>query len=280
MSFFTLLQTNLLTIGAILAAMGAVSLLEAAIPLHPRGREHRAHLGPNLALTLITFATNILLNGGLLLLLGWLEAEGFGLLRWARVGLLPASVIGFVVLDFSFYVAHVAMHRLQALWKVHRVHHSDAVVDVTTTIRQHPFEGLIRYAFMTAFAAALGVGLGPFMVYRVASVMNGLLEHANLRVPRWLDSVLSLVTTWPNLHKIHHSRDARDAQVNYGNLFSWFDRVFSTYSPPGRGETVVCGVDGLDVPGVQTTLGLLMMPFTALTSEAERDRPSRVGATS
>jgi sterol desaturase/sphingolipid hydroxylase (fatty acid hydroxylase superfamily) len=114
---------------------------------------------------------------------------------------------------------------------------------------------------MVAFAGALGVGLVPFMIYRVWSARNGLLEHANIRVPRWLDHVLSLVTTWPNMHKVHHSRDVRETDTNYGNIFSWFDRLFGTYTPAARGATVVCGLDGLDEPAMQTTRGLLAMPF-------------------
>jgi sterol desaturase/sphingolipid hydroxylase (fatty acid hydroxylase superfamily) len=275
MTSSSVMQTNLSTIGAILAAMALIALVEAAIPLHARGRWHRDHLGPNLALTAITLATNMLLNGALLLLLVWLQASGFGILRWASLGPLAAGIIAVVVLDFSHYVAHIAMHKVPAFWKVHRIHHSDPVVDVTTTIRQHPAEGLIRYAFMTAFACAFGVGLGAFMVYRVWSTLNGLLEHANLRVPRWLDGSLSLVTTWPNMHKVHHSRDARETDTNYGNILSWFDRLFSTYTPSWRGETVVSGLDGLDDPHMQTTAGLLAMPWRRSYLEVDQGGPRR-----
>ena len=271
MTLLSLLQTNLSTIGAILGAMAVMALFETAIPLHARGRWHRAHLGPNLVLTFITFATNVFFNGALLVLLLWLQASGFGILRWMSLDPLSAAIIGVVALDFSFYVAHVAMHKVPAFWKVHRVHHSDPVVDVTTTIRQHPVEGVIRYAFMAAFACAFGVGLSAFMVYRVGSALNGLLEHANIRVPRWLDTALCLVTTWPNMHKVHHSRVAEETDTNYGNIFSWFDRLFSTYTPSWRGTTVACGLEGFDDPSLQTTAGLLALPFKEPTGRPEGD---------
>jgi sterol desaturase/sphingolipid hydroxylase (fatty acid hydroxylase superfamily) len=239
----------------------SLALIEVAIPLHARTRSHRAHLVPNLTLTFITFATNIVFNGALVLLLVHLDGAGFGILRWTGLEPWVANVIAFVVLDLSFYVAHVAMHKVSAFWRVHRVHHSDPVVDVTTTIRQHPLEGIIRYVFMASFACVFGVGLGVFVVYRTWSALNGLLEHANLRVPRWLGSALSLVTTWPNMHKVHHSRDVRETNTNYGNIFSWFDRLLGTYTPSSRGETVVCGLDGYDDAWSQSTRGLLGMPF-------------------
>jgi sterol desaturase/sphingolipid hydroxylase (fatty acid hydroxylase superfamily) len=261
MTLSSVLQTSVSTIGSIVLAMVLISLIEIAIPLHRRGPAHRAHLGPNLALTWITFATNVFFNGALMVLLGWLESRGFGILRWIPLGPIPAGIIAIVALDLSFYFAHVAMHKLPAFWKVHRVHHSDPVVDVTTTIRQHPLEGVIRYGFMALFAALFGVSLGAFVVYRAWSVLNGLLEHANIKVPRWLDRALALVTTWPNMHKVHHSRDSRETDTNYGNIFSWFDRLFATYTPSWRGETVRIGLDGFDDLHSQRLGSLLYSPF-------------------
>ena len=270
MTFMSLLQTSASTIAAILTAMAVLALVETAIPLHARTREQRAHVGPNLTLTFITFATNVVLNGALVLVLLRLDSVGFGILRWTGLDPRVAGVLAFVLLDLSFYVAHVAMHKVPALWRVHRVHHSDPVVDVTTTIRQHPLEGIIRYAFMAVFACAFGVGLGAFVVYRAWSAINGLLEHANLRVPRWLGEALSLVTTWPNMHKVHHSRDVRESDTNYGNIFSWFDRLFGTCTPSSRGESVVCGLDGFDDPRSQSTAGLLAMPFVDVPATGAR----------
>jgi sterol desaturase/sphingolipid hydroxylase (fatty acid hydroxylase superfamily) len=259
MNLASLAITSARTIAAILTAMAFLSLVEVAVPL--RRQADRTHVGPNLALTFITFGTNVFFNAGVLLAIVWLEPRGFGILRWMHLPAWAASVLAVIVLDFSFYAAHVAMHRVPALWRFHRIHHCDPVIDVTTTIRQHPGEGVIRYAFMAAFACVFGVGIGGFVVYRTWSAINGLLEHANIRAPRWLDSALALVTTWPNMHKVHHSRNIEETNTNYGNIFSWFDRLFGTYTPSTRGETVICGLDGFDHPEMQSTSGLLAMPF-------------------
>jgi sterol desaturase/sphingolipid hydroxylase (fatty acid hydroxylase superfamily) len=155
------------------------------------------------------------------------------------------------------------MHKIPAFWRFHAVHHSDPEVDVTTTIRQHPGESVIRYVFLAAFAFALGAGPGAFAVYRLASVLNGLLEHANLRAPLWLDRALSLVTTWPHMHKLHHSRSAAQTDTNFANLFSCWDRAFGTFTPSRFGVNISYGLDGLDDPATQTTVGLLALPFRA-----------------
>jgi len=256
-----LFSSSLASIATILGAMALVALLESAIPLRARGAWNRAHLGPNLALTFVTFATNALFSAALVLALAWLEPAGIGLLQRLALPPLAHVAVAVLALDFAFYVAHVAMHKLPSFWRFHRVHHSDPAVDVTTTIRQHPGESVIRYLFLAALALPLGVSAGAFAMYRVLVALAGLLEHANVRVPPQLDALLSLVFTWPNLHKVHHSRDARFTDTNYGNLVSWWDRLFATFTPSREGATIAYGLDGLDDPATQRTAGLLALPF-------------------
>jgi sterol desaturase/sphingolipid hydroxylase (fatty acid hydroxylase superfamily) len=153
------------------------------------------------------------------------------------------------------------MHRVPLLWRYHRVHHSDPMVDVTTTIRQHPGESVIRYVSLVAASLALGASPAAFAVYRGWSVLNGLLEHANIRVPPRFDRFMSLVTTWPNMHKIHHSRRPHETDTNYGNIFSIWDRVFLTFTPSHRGTSISYGLDEFNDARSQTISGLLAMPF-------------------
>src|SRR5437016_4178423 len=141
MSLLAPLRDSLASVVVIIGIMMVVAWIETAVPLHIRGRWNRVHLRPNLTLTSITFATNAVFNTALVAVLIRLQTDGFGALR--LMGLkVPATVVVVVVLalDFSFYSAHVAMHKIAPLWRVHRVHHSDRAVDVTTTIRQHPGE--------------------------------------------------------------------------------------------------------------------------------------------
>ena len=255
------LSDGLRAAGFISLAMAFVALLETAIPLHARGHWNGAHLVPNLALMLLTFATNVFFNAALVLTLAWLPAKGLGLLNVLTLGPVAGGAVTVVVLEFAWYVTHRSMHKIPAFWRFHRVHHSDPVVDVTTTIRQHPGEGVIRYVYLGAFATALGASPGAFAVYRVWSALNGLLEHANLRVPARIDSLLSLVVVTPNMHKIHHSRRAQETDTNYGNIFSVFDRLLATFTPSVRGLNIPYGLDGFDDASAQTTAGLLAAPF-------------------
>jgi sterol desaturase/sphingolipid hydroxylase (fatty acid hydroxylase superfamily) len=269
--------SSLSTTGLVLAAMAAVALIEAAVPFRARGRAGRAHLGPNLALTLLALAANAVLNGALALLLAGLEARRLGALHALAPPPLASAALVLLTLDLSSYVAHVAMHRVPALWRFHRVHHTDPFVDVTTAIRQHPGESLLRYGLLAAFAAALGASPEHFALYRAASALQALLEHANVRVPGRLDGLLSLLLVTPHLHKVHHSRARAETDTNYGNLFALFDRLFGTFTPSRRARAVVYGLDGFDDPALQTATGLLALPFRRLGAERAQP-PERAGA--
>jgi sterol desaturase/sphingolipid hydroxylase (fatty acid hydroxylase superfamily) len=259
----TLLSSVLSTAGGILAAMAVLALVETVVPLHARGVWNRRHLGPNLALTFITFATNALYNMAVVLALVWMEASGAGLLRaWAPPPVLATALV-VLTLDFAAWVAHVWMHASPLLWRFHAVHHSDRAVDVSTTVRQHPGEGVVRYLFTAAAALGVGASPGAFALYRVWSALHAVLEHSNVRVPPRLDSLVSGVFATPNMHKVHHSRRKEESNTNYGNIFSLFDRLFSTFTPSTRGLSIVYGLDGFDDGAVQTTAGLLTVPFRA-----------------
>jgi sterol desaturase/sphingolipid hydroxylase (fatty acid hydroxylase superfamily) len=254
------------TIAAILLTMSAVAWIETILPLHLGDRASRTHVRTNLSLTFLTFATNLILNVALLWALACFSSLGVGLLN---VFSLPAAVslaLVVLVLDLSFYFAHVAMHKVPSFWRYHRVHHCDPVVDVTTTVRQHPGESLIRYAFMAVFALALGAGPAAVAFYRIWSALNGLLEHANIKVPPSLDRLISVVTTWPNMHKVHHSRKAAETDTNYGNILSIWDRVFSTFTPSSMGVNIHYGLDGFDDAATQSFAGLLRLPFRPASS--------------
>jgi sterol desaturase/sphingolipid hydroxylase (fatty acid hydroxylase superfamily) len=218
----------------------------------------RDHLLPNLALTTLLIALSFGFDraaaaagarpssGGLV---------GAGLPAWAHV------LVVVVVLDGLAYLAHLLMHKLSPAWRFHRVHHSDALVDVTTAFRQHPLETLWRYSFQFAGALALGASSRAVAIYLACSALNAQLEHADISLPRRLDVALRALFATPAMHRVHHSRAQADTDTNYANIFSVWDRMFGTYRPPRDGERIACGLDDLDAPETQRTSGLLALPF-------------------
>lgn len=254
--------SQLVSVPVLLAAMLALAALETLLPLHARRRENRAHLAPNLALTFVTFGTNALLGSALVALFAALTTAQIGLLHllpplapWARTALVV------LVLDLAFYAFHVSSHKVPTFWRYHLVHHSDPALDVSTTFRQHPGEAVVRNAFIAAFGAALGAPPAAYAVYRSLSALTAIFEHANFRLPPRLDDALAWVFTWPNIHKVHHSREQRFTDSNYGNLFSWWDRLFGTFTPARQGAQISYGLEGYEAAATQSAAGLLALPF-------------------
>lgn len=262
-------HTFLANVAAIASSMTLLAVLEAILPLFtpPAGRQRVGAV--NVRLMLVNVAANwITLTGtAVLALCARLDANG----PLARLGVpFAMQVAGAVVLlDFGYgYLAHRLMHHLPPLWRVHRVHHSDAFVDVTTTFRTHPLEGLWRHLFVLVPVAVLGLPPHAVVLHRALSIANGVLEHANVRVWRPVDRGLSWLWVTPDTHKLHHSRDRRETDTNYGNVFAIFDRLLGTYTASTRLGEVRYGLD--DAPEADATrlLALLAAPFAARRNAA------------
>ena len=151
-----------------------------------------------------------------------------------------AATLGVALLARSLvsYAVHVAMHKVPVLWRVHRVHHTDVFLDVSTTVRFHPLEFLIQLG-PTALVI-LGLGLPPWtiMLYELVDTATNLFIHANARVPARLDAWLRLLLVTPDMHRVHHSALWPETDSNYGVVVPWWDRLFGTYRTataiPGR----------------------------------------------
>jgi sterol desaturase/sphingolipid hydroxylase (fatty acid hydroxylase superfamily) len=244
--------------------MIAISLIEVLIPLQRRTSWNSLHLIPNLTLTLVTFAIGATLNVAILFGLVAFERGNVGLLNlvalpdWIEIGL------AILVLDLAWYVTHVSLHRYGWMWRYHSVHHSDPAVDVTTSVRQHPGETLIRYVYTASFAFAAGASPAAFAIYRVWSVLNALLEHANIRLPNRLDAAIATVIVSPDTHKIHHSMDRWLHDSNFANIFTLWDRVFGTWTDRALGRDVDYGLAGYDNEERQRLEALLTEPHRKL----------------
>jgi sterol desaturase/sphingolipid hydroxylase (fatty acid hydroxylase superfamily) len=262
------------SVAVILAAMALLAVVETLLPLSRKHDWRRRHLIPNLKLVALTLGLNFALNAGAVLMTAWLASHGFALLSSAPLPPLVTLLTGFIVLDASTYACHRLMHILPPLWRAHRVHHSDPLVDVTTALRQHPIEGVARFIFIMAPAWLLGVPVEAVAIYRVVSTLVALTEHMNVKLWEPLDRALSLVVCTPNMHKVHHSRLVSESDTNYGNIFSLFDRVLGTFTPPSPARSVDYGLEGYDDTNSQQFGALLRLPFREPdSSSAPQSRP-------
>jgi sterol desaturase/sphingolipid hydroxylase (fatty acid hydroxylase superfamily) len=255
------IQTVLFRLLPVLTALAVASFVEVLVPLRRQSRRANGRLATNLWLLAITLTLATLLNFTLALGAAYVGQSGLGLLQLVGLGAIASFIVALIALDGATYLAHRLLHQMPLLWRVHLVHHIDAAVDATTAFRQHPIEGVVRFGFIAATALALGAPPIAIAVYRLLGALNSVLEHANIRVPPALDRALVWLWVTPDMHKVHHSRDRVETDSNYANLFSFFDRVFRTYTASSRGPLVTYGIQGYDVPERQSIGAVLRLPF-------------------
>jgi len=240
---------------------GLLWSLESIIPLYRYQNSRLRHALPNIALTLILLLTNLVLSLSSAYLAGFTVRHRVGLFFLAYLSPWTQAAFGILALDLFAYFAHVLLHKSWLGWQFHRVHHSENEVDVTTTFRQHPGETIWRVLWQLAAVLVFGIPLWVVIVYLILSSLKAELEHANISLNANLDRFLRLLIVTPYMHKVHHSRDQRETDSNYSNIFSFWDRLFGSFTSEMDFRTLRYGLDGFDVKERQTLRGLLKMPF-------------------
>ena len=189
--------------------------------------------------------------------------NGWGLFNVLQLRLSGGAVLGFLILDFAIWAQHWAFHRVPVLWRLHRMHHADLDIDVTTGVRFHPFEILISMAIKIAVIVAFGIPPVGVFVFEVMLNATSMFNHSNARMPLWLDRVLRLVIVTPDMHRVHHSIERRETDSNFGFNLPWWDRLFGTYrAEPEAGHTgMTIGIPQFRDPGEQRLDRMLTQPF-------------------
>lgn len=194
----------------------------------------------------------------------WTSAQGWGLLNYHELALLPAAIVSIIVMDFVIYLQHVMVHAVPMLWRLHRVHHADLDYDLTTGARFHPLEIILSMGIKFATIVVLGPPVVAVVIFEV--ILNGMamFNHGNVRLPLGLDRVLRWFVVTPDMHRVHHSVEDDEANSNFGFNLSLWDRLFGTYrnQPRAGHEGMTIGIHKYRDPKLVTWLsGLLIFPF-------------------
>ena len=254
---------SLLRSGILVGGLTFFWILEGSLPLFRFSYNKWRHAFPNLFFTLTTIIINFMLAFLLLSTADWVSVNDFGVLNWLPdIPFWLYIFLEVLLMDFvGAYLPHFTEHKVPPLWMVHLVHHSDHKVDTTTANRHHPLESVIRYVFTLAGVFIIGASIGIVMLYQSISLVATQFSHANIKLPKKLDYVLSFIFISPDMHKIHHHYQLPYTDANYGNIFSIWDRLLGTYMYMER-EHIVYGVDTLPNEAENNNLmQLLRQPF-------------------
>ncbi|MFD0860718.1 sterol desaturase family protein [Sungkyunkwania multivorans] len=237
-------------------------LLEYGVPLFKFDYKKFKHAWPNIFFTLTTIVINFGLAAILFFTSEWVVNHNFGIVQWLELPLWATALVGVAILDLvGAYTAHWVEHRTKFLWMFHLIHHTDNHVDTTTANRHHPGESVIRFLFTCVAVFIVGAPVWMIMLYQSLSVVLSQFNHANIKMPKWVDNAISWVIVSPDMHKVHHHNLLPYTDTNYGNIFSIWDRLFGTFAKM-RNEDIVYGVDSYPDINDNSNIGkLLKLPF-------------------
>lgn len=149
---------------------------------------------------------------------------------WTNANVFGTIIISFLVLDFfGGWLVHITQHKMPLLWRFHVVHHADNNVDVTTGLRHHPIESVLRGLYFFAAILISGAPMYAVMIFQTLLILFVAFTYANISLPRRVDAALSWIFVSPNMHKVHHHWQQPYTDTNYGAILAIWDRLFGTF---------------------------------------------------
>ncbi len=191
------------------------------------------------------------------------EARGWGLFHMLAISSWLAVALAVLALDLAIYAQHVLFHAVPALWRLHRMHHADQEIDVTTGGRFHPIEIVISMALKLGVIAALGAPALAVLAFEILLNATSMFNHSNIRMPAALDRLLRWIVVTPDMHRVHHSILAPETNSNFGFNLPWWDRLFGTYreQPAAGHQAMTIGIEQFREPAEQRLDRMLTQPF-------------------
>ena len=248
-------------------------IIENSLPLFTKPYNKTKHSGVNLFFTLTTILVNLTMAFILVNASTYVSENGIGLLQMIDISYLGMAIVGTMSLDLvGGWLPHWIEHHVKWMWQFHLVHHTDQHVDTTTANRHHPGESVIRFVFTTVAVIILGIPLWLIFLYQSISVVLTQFNHSNLKINNGLDNMLSWVICTPNMHRVHHHYRQPYSDTNYGNIFSFWDRIFGTYVKVDNTK-LVYGVDThMEHEAVHNIWTMLKIPFLPYRSHIKYDK--------
>jgi sterol desaturase/sphingolipid hydroxylase (fatty acid hydroxylase superfamily) len=229
--FQTLEQHPLLRMLFLVSGLLFFWIIEGAIPLLPLQykKTKLRHAAVNFAFTIMHLIIHTLLALIIIKISDWCKVNQFGFVYWLNAGVGLTILVSFLTLDFfGGWLVHITQHKVPLLWRFHVIHHADNNVDVTTGLRHHPIESVLRGVFFFMGIIISGAPMYAVMIFQTILIFAIAFTHSNIKLPFWMDKAIGYVLVSPNMHKVHHHWKQPYTDSNYGAVLSIWDRLLGT----------------------------------------------------
>ena len=259
-NFFSIPDLRLLSYGITITAGVIFWILEGLNPFFSREKRRGFHAKLNLSLGGLNMM--ILLPSGILMafILDWSRTA------WPGIGMLALppvveAILILLLIDLWMYVWHRLNHETAFLCRFHSIHHSDSILDVTTSWRFHYIEILFSELLRLPLFMLIGAGIEHLLLYSL--LMTPVIEfhHSNFSIPPAMERLARLIIPSPLMHRLHHSRLRCEHDSNYGSLLSVWDRIFGSLLVKDNLDDLLLGLDDESNSERQRLFALLLRPF-------------------
>ena len=236
-------------------------ILEQVLNFPYKFKKNANHLFQNFLFYVVFILANILWATVIVFCIEWLNNNQVGLFYLIQLPVWAKLILGVAIFDFVSYWFHRMAHKVPLIWRFHRVHHSNTNLDSTTYFRGHPIEVFFWFGVSNIVAAGIfGLDLLALGLYFLVATPFFIIEHTNLKFPKWLDKTVGLVFVTPNFHKVHHEQDQHYTDSNFSDIFILWDRIFGTFKQKPV-EEIKYGLAEFDDDKKQTFWYLFISPF-------------------
>jgi sterol desaturase/sphingolipid hydroxylase (fatty acid hydroxylase superfamily) len=190
--------------------------------------------------------------------------RGWGIFNILEIPQWTAGIAAIAVLDLTIYSQHVVFHKIPLFWRLHRMHHTDLDLDVSTGARFHPIEIILSMGIKMATIVILGAPSWSVLSFEVLLNATSMFNHSNIFMNQRIDKLLRLVVVTPDMHRVHHSVIIRETDSNFGFNLPWWDHLFGTYraQPSAGHEAMRIGLANYRDKKWLTLPWMLAVPFS------------------
>ena len=241
-----------------------MSALEAMFPRKARTAPRSARWLTNLGFAVIdTIALRIFVPLAAVGAALWATEQGYGFLNALSLPSVVTIIIAILLMDMAIYWQHVATHKIPLLWRFHRVHHADRDLDASSGVRFHPIEICASMVYKMALVVALGAPVIAVIIFEIILNACALFNHANVRLPLWLDRIVRIFIVTPDYHRVHHSTIESETNSNYGFSLTLWDHLFRSYQaqPSAGHDKMQIGLSEYQTADPQKLSWSLLLPF-------------------
>ena len=137
--------------------VGFLIVLEILVPAFQRQPERSYRWPTNFAFGLVNNGLAAIVPLSTISAAVWASRSGVGLLNQVAIPLWVSMGCTLAVYSLTHYVIHVMEHKTPWWWRIHRVHHLDTHLDVSTSQRHHPLELVLDVLILVAVTIVFGL---------------------------------------------------------------------------------------------------------------------------